>query len=409
MTAEDYALKTVQSEESRLPIKEILFSRENANFRSMKSFSSLSNSVRRQSATSRSIIDECVKCCTDCGRRSRRKTMITRKYRGNCDNEGCDAFLCKSCKNRWVLLVSPERSDEERVGVWKNGEFKRFCKSCYMDLANIDFNSYSEVVEPKNSFQHSNTTIIFGHREGWCRASFRAHAKFLAENHGHVSILMDYPGHGSRWREECSVENCINAISNVLKAYNIPKARDAEASGKKTIFVSSSIGGIVACHAMRELKDYFSGIILDSCCSSVPWRENIMHKSFSFFMKFLTQYNRLRLLRAIWILKGSSYVYITTGYFGAAAVGENDPMTNINCLDHLDLIAEFEIPTLILNGTNKEHSRNIEKNLQDVMELFKTKTESKVVLFEGGNHMISHDRRFFRAWVEVAASFIYHL
>lgn len=278
-----------------------------------------------------------------------------------------------------------------------------------MRYSTVDFNANSESIEPILPDQDSNMTVIFAHREGFSRVSFRAHAKYLAEKYGHRSILMDYPGHGSRWNEDCTAKNCVNAVREVLQKYDIRNAVEAESMGQKTVFVSSSWGGTMACHVMTELKEYFSGVVLDSCCvgdANTPLQK-IRRGCYSMFVKNLSNYNQLRLLRSWWAYKGNSYVDFMGGNFGAGIFGKCNPTKAIDGKNMWENISEIKCPVLFLEGTNNQNRfnrRSLEKNICQL----EAKAESKVVLFEEGDYMISHDLRFFNAWVETAARFIYH-
>lgn len=367
--------------------------------------------VHESSKIAQSATEEILRYCTDCGRRAPPRSMITGKRRGKCENEDCNAFLCKPCKRRWVLQVYPNsKSKDHRQRDWRTATFKRFCRRCYMHMSTVDFNSYSEVIEPMNSLQSSNTTIIFTHREGWSRASFRPHAKYLAEKYGHRSILMDYSGHGSRWNEECTAENCVKAVSDVLVAYNIPTAREAESKGQKTVFASSSWGGIMAYHVVAELKDYFSGVIFDSCCFNIssPF-DKLKRTSFiSFVMKRLSNYNQVRLQRTLLTARGNSYVDFMGGHFCAGVFGESSRvMKKVEKKDLAQVISEIKCPVLFFNGTKNRFGYS-KKAMKEIMNLLEAKEESKVALFDGGDHLISHDLRFFSSWVETAARFIYY-
>jgi len=270
---------------------------------------------------------ELKKCCTDCGRKTSARSMITAKRRGKCDNESCDAFLCRKCRKRWVLMdrhseCQHNKGDKKKEKDWRTAKLKRFCSACYKNVSTIDFNFYSEIIEPTRPDEVSPVTIIFAHREGWSRASFRPHARYLAEKYGYRSILMDYAGHGSRFEEECTVENCVKSVREVLLSNGIPTSKGAEAMGQKTIFASSSWGGIMAQSVMAELQEYFSGVIFDSCCINMESPlERIKQGCWSAIAKRISYYNKLRLLRAWWSLRGHSYVDFIDGNFGAGSFG----------------------------------------------------------------------------------------
>lgn len=353
--------------------------------------------------------------CTDCGRKTSATSRLNpAKRRGQCENEGCDALLCRTCKKRWVLMDRQPRSsscDNNGKGDWRTASFKRFCKSCYTSLSTIDFNFHSEIIEPTDADEVGGcpVTMIFAHREGRTRASFRPHARYLAEKYGYRSILMDYAGHGSRFEEECTVKNCVDAVREVIRSYDISTAQEAELRGHKTVFASSSWGGLVARDVARELGAYFSGVIFDSCCFDphAPM-ERLKRGCLSALAKrVFSNYDHVRLLRAWWSLQSrkDSYLDLVDGNFAAGVFRSTNGLRSTDPRQWDRVVSDMACPVLFVNGTKDNRGRRSRKKLLDRLGSME---ECKLVFFEGGNDLVSHDLRFFNAWVEIAASFAHH-
>jgi len=199
-------------------------------------------------------------------------------------------------------------------------------------------------------------------------------------------------------------------MGDVLEAYKIPTAKQAEAFGMKTIFAASSWGGLMAHHVLAEFQDYFSGVIFDSCCMNVSsFLGRLQRTSFAFLLKRLNHYNRIRLQRTLLAMKGESYIEFFESNFAAGNFAKSgiSMEKKVKVKDLTDVIAEVKCPVLFFNGT-EGRSGYSNKVINKIMYLLKDKSDSKVALFDGGDHLISHDLRFFSSWVDTAARFIYY-
>lgn len=327
-----------------------------------------------------------------------------------------------------------ERSDSESSSVkhkgkdnhhdnWKTARFRKYCRACYQHYSTLDYEQHSEVVEnPCFGSSGIDTTIIFTHRLGGSRAHFRPHARYLADKYGYRSILLDYAGHGSRDEEPCNVENCVKAVREVLEKYQLGN-KDGS-SGKdhthKIIFAaSSSWGARMTFQITEKLKEEttFAGVILDSCSDAVDSSSPVQQvlRRIKRRVKnrkwLLSRYAKMRIQRAWWIMRGRSFLdnAVQDNIFGAGVFFPEDKTNNVTTTTPMtkkNLVQAMSCPVLFLNGrTTTKKSRKDEQtpNNDDDNDY-----ECNQVFFEGGDHLVAHDRRYFNSWVEMAASFVHH-
>lgn len=350
--------------------------------------------------------------CVECGNLSRCKKYLTGKPRGLCENPECNAFLCKSCKKKYVLmprssmsLVDVDPYDSITANEWRNGKFRRYCRECYMEVSLIDFDTHSTVFEPSPE-KNRNITIIFSHGAGGSRATFLTHAREMAKKYGIRSIVMDFAGHGARWEEKCTLKTCMNAIKEVLETYNIKKLEDQEVEGRKTFFVGSSWGGYMGYHAMGFFSEYFHGLIVDSSVRDLSRRkEKIKWSIISKVVDTASYYTMLTWVRKRWVLSGKPYMDCIEAKFGAGIYAKSKPMRTMAGFKFEDCIPKIKCPILFLNGTNDPDGYD-PKCQEKILSLLMTREHSNVVLFEGGDHIFSHDFRFFEKWMKSTIDFV---
>ena len=194
----------------------------------------------------RSILQSIFNVCTDCGKKTSRKSLLSGKSRGSCENVECNAFLCRTCKNKYVIAPRPCFSVEDNVdpynkdvaNEWRTAKFRRFCRTCYMEKSIIDFDTNSYVFNPPETKSEPKVTLIMAHGAGGSRATFITHAREMAKHHGIRCIVMDLAGHGARWNEKCTISNCIHAIKEVIETHKIGTAKEEGIYGRKTLFVA---------------------------------------------------------------------------------------------------------------------------------------------------------------------------
>jgi len=351
------------------------------------------------------------KTCTECGKRAKCRHTISGKARGACANSSCDAFLCKECKNNFVLIprentycMNVNPYDKERANEWRHTKFQRFCRSCYMDKNIIDFNTYSHVFNPEPE-NDCNITLILSHGAGGSRVTFITHARELTKRHGFRTIVMDWAGHGARWEEECTIDNCMNAIQEIFKHYDIMTAEEEEQRGRKTILCGSSWGGYMCYLAATNFPEYFSGVVTDSSMRDLSRRsEKLKWSIISKMVANSSYHSQIKFLQKSWNSKRKPYMDCIEGKFGAGIFGKCCPFQTMKNFDFKDCAPEIKCPILFLNGTNDSDGYD-PKCQKMVLKLLPTRDQSRIVLFHGGDHLFSHDYRFFETWIESTASF----
>lgn len=364
---------------------------------SFSSITSIGEDIRRASFSSiTSITEELFDQCTDCGSRATKKNPLTQRPRGMCANEDCDAFLCKECKNNHVLIPLRCESDKEN---WRNAKIERFCRDCFMEVSILDFQKFTDVIEPKDpSKKKSGVTIIFVHGAGGSRATFREHAQMLADEYGHRGILVDLAGHGSRWNEECTLENCENAILEALREHCIKTAEEEAKHGNYTLLLGGSWGGYIVYYTLAKNPEYFAGAILEG--STVDMnnpREKLKWGMITSIVNRSSYHQQCKFIKKNWGRK--NYDYVVETKLGAGLFGRANPFHSIQNHNFWEWIPLIQCPCLFLNGT-ADHDGYDPVTQKKIFGLLAKKEESTIKLFEGGDHIFGCDRRFINEWMK---------
>lgn len=304
--------------------------------------------------------------CSDCGRQE------SFSHLRNCGNRDCDVWLCRTCQRRWGSSSTAAKAVHHCS-----------CRECYLRASEVERRSFHqhrhhEVVEP-DARHRSDVTLVLTRSAGdtSSRVAFRRHAGYFSDHYGHRCILLDLPTTSTT---TTVVEERARVIREILDHYGVPPAAEAEASGRKTVFVSCGGGGDISLwRVLSSVGDYFSGVVLDSCCGDgVGSRRCSVSKN----------------VRLTDVLPCASLTGTTTS-------------TSSREQRLSDVVPRLACPVLFLQGTMDVRGYD-PKTLRRVMDLLRAREESKVVLFEGGDHTVSDDVRFFHDWVEKAASFVHY-
>jgi len=248
-------------------------------------------------------------------------------------------------------------------------------------------------------------TLILSHGAGGSRVTFLTHARELTKKHGFRTIVMDWAGHGARWDEQCTVENCMKALKAVIHEYDIKTAEEEELRGRKTLLLGSSWGGYMCYLAAGEFPEYFSGIVTDSSMRDLSLRSEKIKWSIISKMVEKTSYStQIKFLQKSWNAKGKPYMDCIEGKFGAGIFGKCRPFQTMEHFDFAECTPKIRCPILFLNGT-KDCDGYDPTCQTKVLDLLATREQSRIVLFEGGDHLFSHDFRFFKKWIDSTADF----
>jgi len=342
--------------------------------------------------------------CTDCGRKSSDKNFVTRRPRGLCANPDCEAFLCKTCKNRNVLIPYNE---EEGAKDWSTEKLERFCKKCFKDKCNIDFDRKTEIYQPSNPDDFSGITIVFTHGAGGTRAVYRTHAKIFSSEYNHRVILVDLPGHGSRWDEQCTLDGCLNAIHEALIEHDIKPLKEQPYKGQRgTFLAASSWGGYINYYALGKLKEYFSGGISDG--STVDMEKLSMKMKWTFFTQVVQTvpvYRQLSFIRSRWArMSKGNFVGFHETKFATGVYSQANPYQSIKDHNFWDWIPLIECPCLFIAGT-KDSDGYCPKTQKKIISMLKKRDESCEHIIENGHHMLTNDRLYIREYIEAIDGF----
>jgi len=341
--------------------------------------------------------------CTDCGAKASKKNFLTRRPRGFCGNLDCDAFLCKSCKNNHPLI--PYR--EDKPVDWKSAKIERFCKKCYMDLNILNFNSHYDIINPEPE-NFSGTTMVFTHGAGGTRLSFQAHAMAMMQKYGHRCILLDLAGHGSRWEEECTLENCEQNIRDALIHFNIKKKEEQIKNNERTVLVASSWGGYVSYFSLPKLSEYFSAAVFDASVVDM-WSksERLKWGVLSKIVDKTSYYTQLRFIRGRWVAKSNDYLNFHETKLAVGIYGKSNPCGSVDGRNMWEWIPNIQCPCLFINGTD-DPDGYCRKTQQRIIDILPQGHKSTVYMYDGGDHLVSNDARYVGRWVEDAAEFAHN-
>lgn len=393
-------------------------------------------------------------CCTDCGKKTYTRNLFTGKRRGFCSNEDCKALLCKSCKNSHVLIPFDE---SEGVKDWSKEKLRRFCRKCFMEKSNLDFSRHTELYEPDDPETYSGVTLVFTHGAGGSRAVFRKfnveflsflilcryilsrqhgshtnlehylcnkgpHALLLSQEYGHRCIMVDLPGHGSRWEEKCTLENCLKSITEALEEHEVqPLAQKRKNTGidtldssvkeghgmhKGNILIGSSWGGYIAYYACGKLPQYFNGVITDG--STVDMNnplEILKWNALSKVANTIPIYHQLSVIRKRWAKKGRiRYMNYHDTKFGVGVFSKANPYQSMKSHNFWDWIPLIECPALFISGT-LDGDGYCEKTLRRIMEKLKYKKESKVLTLKKADHLLTNDAYHYFQYINAVNKF----
>lgn len=271
----------------------------------------------------------------------------------------------------------------------------------------IDFGTNVDVFEPPSEEKFSGTTYIISHGAGCSRASFRIHGRAMAERYGHRVILPDMPGHGSRMDEECTAESCVDSIRKVIKDFNIPSKKEQEANGQKTFFMGVSWSSYVGYSLLGELKEYFTGAILESCAVDLakiyydlPWR------FVTFVVNNLSYQNQNRVLyfRLVTLRNSSRLLDFVETRFGAGIYGKSNPYKCAKDIKLWGCVPKIECPVLFLHAKDDHlgYDRGCQKK---ILKKLLRKDECEVYVFKNGDHVFSHDMKHFDKFLSVIHEF----
>ena len=338
--------------------------------------------------------------CDDCGSFSLSRNILTYRQRGFCANKNCSSFLCRKCKNNHVLIPR----EPENPKNWKKAKFQRYCRNCYKAAANIDFDRKTDCFVPSDKTKATKVTIIMCHGAGGSRSSYIVHARAVADLYGHRCITIDLAGHGSRWEEECTVENCCKAMKEAFKTYGIKKTSEYT-NGEKTIFLGGSWGGFVTYYCAGELSEYCSGAVFECCTNDISKKkEMIKWGLLTTFVNRLSYHDQIRFIRSRWAKQNVCYLEFIETKLGCGLFGKANPFKSLVQHNFWDWIPKIQCPCIFLNGT-KDSDGYHPKTQKKILNTLQKKDQSKVVLFEGGNHLFSNEIRHIRGWVDAVGQF----
>jgi predicted alpha/beta-fold hydrolase len=168
--------------------------------------------------------------------------------------------LCTTCFHRHPLFVVCEGNDPNDI---TKGKIHGFCKARFQAKSTLDF---SRTYDRIDAATNSRTIFVFVHGGSSSRAMFHAHATELNRRHGHGSILLDLPGHGTLadFDTPLTLESCATTLEKVLAECNITAQ-----SKEKIIYVGGSLGAYVGFYLLARCNDIFDGAVLMDCGQNV--------------------------------------------------------------------------------------------------------------------------------------------
>lgn len=342
------------------------------------------------------------KTCSDCGSSTSSVNKITGKPRGFCANKDCDAFLCKRCKDSHSLI--PLRTENDKC-TWKTAKIERFCKECYKSTNILDFSRKSDVIEPQDVEKpRSGVTIVFLHGAGGCRASYHVHSQALADQHGHRGITVDLAGHGTRWDEKCTMENCLGAVKEALHEHGIKTSQEEAAEERYTFLCGGSWGGFIGYYIMEELPEYFCGAIFEGSTIDITQKKSWLYwKAITKVLSHSSSYNQMKFVRRKW--SRANLLFSLETKFACGIYGKADPFGAIEKWNFWESIPNINCPCLFLLGTDDKEGYD-KKTHKKIISLLPQREKCVTKFFPGGDHLYSSTEKHFTVWVDTCHRFI---
>lgn len=302
---------------------------------------------------------------------------------------GCGRGFCSKC----IDYACCTELDAKEFGM--KAPIYNFCKECFKKVSNLDFESNYTIYGPEKG---TTKAIVFLHGGGGCRKMFDYHAKYFSEKKGFRCVLIDLPGHGSRIDEELTFDSAIAAVQHAVTdlAGNYGES--------KPIVVGGSLGGYILMEYVGRFPDAIEMAVVTMCGQDVGVERGWMAGfglwalgsvssimgSKGLLSALVAESGRNAQLEEQLVLEGS----LRSGMFFHQA---NAQIAILKASHPTRSLPLFRGHILFINGS-KDH-RDSEHRWLD------HSTTGKLLVYEGGDHFFSHDKRFLSRFLEDMENF----
>jgi pimeloyl-ACP methyl ester carboxylesterase len=302
---------------------------------------------------------------------------------------GCGKSFCSKC----IDYACCTEADGKKYGM--KASIYNFCKECFKKVSNVDFERTFTVYGPEKGTSRS---IVFVHGGGGCRRMFDYHAKHFSEKKGYRCVLIDMPGHGSRIDEKLTFDTAIAAIHEAVTdlAGNF--------GDTKPIVVGGSLGGYILMEYVGRFPDAIDVAVVTMCGQAVGvergWMAGFglwalgsvspLMGSKGLLSALVAESGRNAQLEEDLVLEGS----LRNGMFFHQADAQIAILKASHPAATLPL---FPGRILFINGS-KDHRDSEQRWLGH-------SKAGKLLVYEGGDHFFSHDKRFLSRFLDDLENF----
>ncbi|KAJ3338110.1 hypothetical protein HDU93_009981 [Gonapodya sp. JEL0774] len=314
---------------------------------------------------------------------------------------GCGKRFCAKCAN-YALVTEHDAKMAEKTEDYAHAQVTTLCKECFKRNSPLDYTSADgpaadgvDVIEPVSSVNGSApsvpTTIFWAHGGGGCRLMFNSHAHSLASM-GYRSVLFDFPGHGRLMDVPLSMESVVERIVKVVATYGDTR------EGARHVYVGGSLGGYIGMEMLALNPTLFDAAVISMCGQNVGHGAGLAARwglsLLALLSSYLSSSTILTTMRSTFAANGHMDhklmmdAGLRTGFYFDQNVNQIEILRQT---DSAAALAKYPRPVLFVNGS-KDHSDSENKWL----EVSNTANggKSKLVVYKGGDHGFSHDKRF---------------
>lgn len=240
---------------------------------------------------------------------------------------------------------------------------------------------------------------------------YRSLAKQLVSR-GYRCLLPDLPGHGGRMDDPVSVQSCVDHLAAIVRQHASPY------NGIAPIYLGGSFGGYIGMEFLAQNPNVFSAAILACCSQTVGKGAGFAASTALSIMQFMSTH----VTSASWfvgmmlqvIQRNSKQLETSIVWEDCVSSGfyfhcSSEQTGTLRSTDSLAGLKKFSGPVLYLNGS-EDHRDMLEDSVKistarEVSKRGEGPSLTRSILYEGGNHFFSHDKRFRDRFEEDVSSF----
>jgi pimeloyl-ACP methyl ester carboxylesterase len=309
-------------------------------------------------------------------------------------------FTCPDCQTHHLCprcvdnpVTTSTGTGEERTWVVRS-----VCRPCLERASTLDFSRSVDVV---GAAAGEAPSIVFVHGGGSCRLMFACHARELAAR-GFRCVLLDLPAHGALLDTSLTIESACERIAAVTREHAPPHR------GFRPVYVGGSLGGFLGMELLGREPELFSCAVIGQASQTVGIGAGCMARFALVAMKAALggMYGETivkQMLKAVTSSRQLMHDAIDECVAGPSMFFQRG-MEQVAVLQQTQPVAalqNYRGPVLFADGS-KDHHDNRDRLLAVAQA---NNPRSRVVVYEGGDHFFSHDRRFFAQFIDEIENF----